>query len=78
MAKRSKLPVNKLPTSTAIADRPAPYKPTKQELDRERRWKAEDAMRDLERAEGHKKDKDLMADVKQIASEKIDCLKRIK
>lgn len=76
---KNKLPVNKLPTglrsapeSTAVA-----YKPNKQELDRERRYKAEDAMRDLERAEGHRKDKALMSDVKQLANEKIDCLKKI-
>lgn len=74
---KSKLPVNRLPTSTAV-DRPAPYKPSKQEIDRERRYKAEDAMRDLERAEVHKKDKSLMSDVKQCAAEKIDSLKKIK
>ena len=76
MARKKLLPVNKLPTMS-IAANPAP-KPSKTEMERERRYRAEDAMRDLERAEGHKKDKDLMADVKQIASEKIDCLKRIK
>lgn len=75
---KSKLPVNKLPTNTVAADRPSSHKPSKQELDRERRWKAEDAMRDLERAEAHKKDKALMSDVKQCAAEKIDSLKRIK
>ncbi len=77
---KSKLPVNRLPAkSTSVAvDRPAPYKPSKQDLDRERRYRAEDAVRDLERAEGHKKDKALMADVKQVCAEKIDSLKRIK
>lgn len=77
---KNSLPVNKLPTNTVKAtaiDRPAPYKPSKQELDRERRYKAEDALRDLERAEGHKRDKSLMSDVKQLASEKIDCLKKV-
>jgi hypothetical protein len=79
MAKKSKLPVQKLPTnSTMVGVGPASAKPTKQELDQQRRWKAEDACRDIERAEGHKRDKALMADVKQVAQEKIDSLKRIK
>lgn len=75
---KGKLPISKLPTSHTATDRPEPYKPTKQELDERRRYRAEDAVRDLERAEGHKKDKDLMADVKQVCAEKIDSLKRIK
>ena len=43
----------------------------------ERRWKAEDALRDLERAEGHKRDKGLMSDVKALAKEKINSLKKL-
>lgn len=74
---KSKLPVNKLPTNTAAVDKAAAYKPSKQELDRERRYKAEDALRDIERAETHKRDKGLMGDVKQLASEKIECLKKV-
>ncbi|MGN6582234.1 MAG: hypothetical protein ACTHJV_00870, partial [Rhizobiaceae bacterium] len=35
----------------------------------ERKWRAEDAMRDIMRAEEHKKDKRLMADVKKLAAE---------
>lgn len=76
---KSKLPVNKLPTglrsapeSTAIA-----YKPSKQELDERRRYHAEDALRDIERAERHKRDKGLMGDVKQLANERIECLKKV-
>lgn len=76
---KASLPVAKLPSRlTTAPDKPVQYKPSKQELDRERRWKAEDACRDIERAEGYKRDKQLMADVKQVASEKIDSLKRIK
>ena len=77
---KGKLPISKLPTSTAVDvnRQGSSYKPTKQELDERRRYRAEDAVRDLERAEGHKKDKDLMADVKQVCAEKIDSLKRIK
>ena len=75
---KGKLPTAKLPTTRGVEASPAPYKPTKQELDERRRYRAEDAVRDLERAEGHKKDKALMADVKQVCAEKIDSLKRIK
>ena len=75
---KGKLPISKLPINTGLADHPPSYKPSKQELDERRRYRAEDAVRDLERAEGHKKDKALMADVKQVCAEKIDSLKRIK
>ncbi len=44
---------------------------------RERKWKAEDALRDLERAEGHKRDKTLMGDVKKLAREKAASLKKL-
>lgn len=44
---------------------------------RERKWKAEDALRDIERAEGHKRDKDLMKDVKSLAKEKVKSLNKI-
>lgn len=44
---------------------------------RERRYRAEDALRDLERAEGHKKDKSLMKDVKSMAKEKMAAMKKI-
>lgn len=37
----------------------------------EKRWRAEDAMRDLMRAEDHKKDKGLMSEVKKMAQDKI-------
>ena len=78
MAKKTsnKLPVAKAGGPVSI-DRPAPYKPSKQELDRERRYRAEDALRDIERAEGHKRDSKLMGDVKQLAQEKMSSLKKI-
>jgi len=79
MAKKmsNKLPVAKAGGPVSTADRPAPYKPSKQELDRERRYRAEDALRDIERAEGHKRDSKLMGDVKQLAQEKMSSLKKI-
>lgn len=38
---------------------------------RERRYRAEDALRDIERAEKHRSDKTLMKDVKVCAKEKM-------
>jgi hypothetical protein len=39
------------------------------DAERERQWKADDAMRDIMRVEGHKKDKGLMSDVKKRVKE---------
>lgn len=43
----------------------------------EKKYRAEDALRDIERAEGHKRDKSLMSDVKKLAEEKVKSLKNI-
>lgn len=40
----------------------------------ERKWKAEEAMRTLMRAEEHKKDKALMSDVQRLAKEQAEKL----
>lgn len=40
----------------------------------ERKWKAEDAMRTIMRAEEHKKDKRLMSDVQRLAKEQASKL----
>lgn len=47
-----------------------------EEMER-RRYRAEDAIRDLERAECHKKDKQLMKDIKSLAKEKMKVLGKI-
>lgn len=79
MAKKGKLPVEPLK-----ANKPVPVKivndaprETKTDEARERKWKAEDALRDLERAEAHKRDKSLMSDVKKLAREKAASLKNL-
>jgi hypothetical protein len=74
-----KMPKNKLPVATASPSNAVDMdrKPTKEQMERERRYRAEEAMHDLERAEGHKKDKDLMKDVKMVAKEKMESLKKI-
>lgn len=68
----------------AKSNKPVPVKivhdeptPARTDEARERKWKAEDALRDIERAEQHKRDKDLMRDVKGLAKEKMNSLKKI-
>jgi len=74
MAKKS-LPVEKLGTPKAVPvriinDAPSPAS-NKSYEDRERKYKAEDALRTIEKAEAHKRDKALMKDVKACAKEKM-------
>lgn len=75
----AKLPVEKLKATKAVpvrivSDEPSPVA-NKSYEDRERKYKAEDALRDIERAEGHRRDKNLMKDVKSLAKEKVKSLK---
>ena len=71
MGKRGKLPKNELPI--AAAD-PVPSGKMKEQ---ERRWRAEDALRSINRAEEFKQDKALMKDVKALAKEQVESLKKI-
>lgn len=71
MAKKS-LPIANAPRETGVM-----IKPSAEDKARERRYRAEDALRDIERAEGHKKDKNLMSDVKSLAKEKMNTMKKI-
>ena len=57
-----------------VTDSPASNKDWEAE---ERKRKAKYALEDIERAEGHKRDKSLMKDVKQVAREKMNSLKKI-
>ena len=71
-------PKNKLPTSKT----PIPVKivhdaPSVVKSSDDMKWRAQDAMRDLERAEQHKRDPELMKHVKVAAKEKMDSLKKI-
>ena len=75
MAKKTnKLPVasNSYPTDVC-----KPYKPSKEEQDRQRRYAAEDALRTCEQYEKNKSDKQLMSDVKKLAQEKMADLKKV-
>ena len=88
MAKKAGLPIKKAEGSgkvdkaipVRIVDDMSPKISTASNADyeaRERKYRAESALSDLERAEGHKKDKSLMGDVKKLAREKADSLKKI-
>lgn len=86
MAKANKLPVSDKPVKVTVVSNStmsnaSPMKQNRlspEESSRERKWKAEDALRDIERAETHKQDKALMKDVKCLAREKIKSLGNIK
>ena len=71
----AKLPVQKLKASK----KPIPVKIVSdgpvEATGESRNWRAEDALRDIERAEKHKRDKSLMADVKKLAQDKVKSLK---
>lgn len=79
MAKQ-KLPVEKLtsrakgkpaaPTPVTIVDVPRTSEGKDYE-ERERKYRAERALEDIERAEKHKRDKSLMKDVKACAADKL-------
>jgi len=74
----AKLPVEKLKGQKAVPVKiVSEAAETKSDEGRERKWKAENALRDIERAEQHKRDKSLMADVKKLAKEKVNSLKKI-
>lgn len=79
MAAKKGLPVakgNKPVPVKIVHDEPKPAETAGYEA-RERKYRAEDALRDIERVEGHKRDKDLMRDVKGLAKEKMNSLKKI-
>lgn len=73
MAKKSKLPIAK---STSYPSEAIAYKRSKADIERERRYAAEDAMRTITRAEEIKSDSRLMSDVKTLAREQMSNLKK--
>lgn len=72
---------NKLLSSKAAASMPYPVdtvrRPTKEEELRERRWKAESGLRSIQEAEKVKRDRGLMKDVKALAAEQMQDLKKV-
>lgn len=74
MAKKStKLPKARLADACSV---PTSYKQTKQEIERNRRYAAEDAMRTLTRADEIRGDRSLMTDVQRLAREQIQVAKK--
>jgi len=71
---KNKLPIAK--SSTAEVCGPSPYKRTKEDEARERRYAAEDGLRAIQRAEEVRSNKKLMADVKALAAEQVANLKK--
>jgi hypothetical protein len=74
MGKKS-LPVEKL--TKAVPVKIVHERTSPDSDDRERKYKARSALEDIERAEGHRRDKDLMRDVKKLAKDKVKTLKDI-
>jgi hypothetical protein len=76
MAKKMKLPVasNKAVPVKIVNDYP---ETSAKDNDRDREYKAKYALEDIERAEGHKRDKALMNDVKKLAKEKVKSLTKV-
>jgi hypothetical protein len=68
---------NKLPIAKAGGPVEMPAGMTAKMAESERRYRAEEALRDIERAEKHKMDKSLMSDVKKMAKEKVKALGKI-
>lgn len=77
---KAKLPVQKLTASKKA--KPIPVKIVSDEVasstssKEQRNWRAEDALRDIKRAEAHKRDSALMADVKKLAKDEVASLKK--
>ena len=70
MGKRGKMPKNELSSATLS------YKPSKTDVERENRYRAEDALRTLARADEIRNDKGLMGSVKRLAQEQMQTAKK--
>ncbi len=57
-----------LGTAVKAAGTPAPPRMSQRQMDEERRYKAQDALRTITQAEQFKRDKGLMKDVKALAA----------
>lgn len=63
--------------SSSLDCNPKPYPQTAADRERERKWKAEDALRTLQRAEDVRKDKGLMKDAQKLAAEQMASLQKV-
>ncbi len=72
MGKRGKVGENKLPIASASV-MPTMANAAQEDM----KYKAEDALRDIQRAETHRRDAKLMEHVKKLGREKMEALKRV-
>lgn len=70
MAKKNSLPVD-MPCATAS------YKPSKADVERERKYRAEDALRVIQRAVEVKGNRQLMKDVKALVKEQAKAVSKL-
>lgn len=68
MAKKSKTKLSDMVSA------PAPYKMTAEDKEREKRYRAEEDIRTMQRAEEIKKDKERIKAMKDVANEQIKAL----
>lgn len=73
MARTKKTTMSDMPQHASVGR----YKPTKEDEARERRYRAEDALRTLSRAEEIRSDRGLMRDVKSHAKDQIKAVSRV-
>lgn len=78
MPSKSRRPVKR---GASLSDLPMPAaigtsKPSAQDRARERRYEAEHALETLSRAEEHKRNPRLMSDVKKLAAEHVEKMKK--
>jgi len=65
---------SKLSSMVEVAE---PYPSTAEDKAREKRWRAEEDIRTIQRAEEIKKDKSRVAEMKKVANEQIKDLKKV-
>lgn len=61
----------------STGDMPSRYTPSAEDKERERKYRAEDDIRTMQRAEEIKRDKERMKAMKSIAKEQMNGLKKI-
>lgn len=74
MAKKKSSLKNAIASINAVN---SPYKHSKEDIAREKKYQAEDDIRTLQRAEEIKKDKSRMSAAKQMAKSQVQDLKKI-
>lgn len=74
---KGKIPINKLASAIASVATTSDSPSNSVKPDDDMKWKARNALEDIQRAEQHKKDAGLMKAVKNLAKEQMSTLKKI-